>query len=206
MRWRQLNDIFEIGDRTSDLQHAVIAARREAETICRGLQKRPRFGVDRRVGVEPTADREGVARYPRLFRESVPLSRASSLYPAADRRGRIATASPAQIAEGNGTHGNMHVNSVGQRTRNAGVVAFNVHTAATAGSTRICGSTTRTWIRGADQGEAGWIGHGLGCARDDDLCVLHRLPQSIEHVARKLEHLVEKEYAMVGEAHLTGAR
>jgi len=27
MRWRQLNDIFEIGDRTSDLQHAVIAAR-----------------------------------------------------------------------------------------------------------------------------------------------------------------------------------
>src|SRR2546423_7906318 len=63
MRWRKLYDIFEIGDRTSDLQDAVIAARGEAETICRGLQKRPRFGMDRRVGVEATPERESVARY-----------------------------------------------------------------------------------------------------------------------------------------------
>ena len=38
------------------------------------------------------------------------------------------------------------------------------------------------------------------------LSVFERLPQDLEHVAAELEHLVEKQHAVVGEADLAGAR
>src|SRR5882672_5355005 len=74
VRGRELCHILEISDRASDLEHPMITARGEAKALRRSLQKRPRFGVDGRVRVEPTPDRVGVAGYSRLFRESVALS------------------------------------------------------------------------------------------------------------------------------------
>jgi hypothetical protein len=37
VRWRDLDDIFEIGYRARDLQDAVVAASGEAQTLGRGL-------------------------------------------------------------------------------------------------------------------------------------------------------------------------
>jgi hypothetical protein len=62
-----------------------------------------------------------------------------------------------------------------------------------------------TRIRRSNQGESRGIRHRLCGARDDDLRILHGLPERIENVARELEHLVEKQNTVVSKAHFARA-
>src|SRR6185369_4619778 len=60
---------------------------------------------------------------------------------------------------------------------------------------------------GEGAGETGAVAKYVGrCTRDGDEAVLHRLAQRLEHRAGKLEELVEKEDAVMRQAHLTGTR
>ena len=56
-----LRDLREIGDRSRDLQHPVIPARRQAEALRCVLEERPRLATHRRMGIHPTSARESVA-------------------------------------------------------------------------------------------------------------------------------------------------
>ena len=82
---RDFGDIIQISDCTRNLQDAMIAARGEAQALGCGLKERSRFGIYRRVRVQPTTDRESVAGYSWLFRESFSLRRASMLNSCANR-------------------------------------------------------------------------------------------------------------------------
>src|SRR5712691_1400543 len=81
VRRRDLGDIFQVGYRARDFQDAVVAACGETETLGRGLQQRPCFGVHWSLCVEPATDRVGVAGDARLFRESLALGGASAFDP-----------------------------------------------------------------------------------------------------------------------------
>ena len=84
MSWRDLGDIFQVGDGARDFQDAMIAARGEAEPLGCCLQERPCFGVHWSLCIEPAADRVCVARNARLSRESFSLCRTSALDPRAN--------------------------------------------------------------------------------------------------------------------------
>src|SRR5258705_8484533 len=110
------------------------------------------------------------------------------------------------MGESNGTDRYVHVYPVGKRARDPRVVALDVSRTAVARAGWICGPATRARVRRADQGEARGKRDGLCRARDYDLCVLHGLSESIQHVSRKLQHLVKKQHAVMSQAHFARAR
>ncbi len=57
-------------------------------------------------------------------------------------------------------------------------------------------------VHGAHEHEAARVRHGAGRARDGDAAVLERLAHRLEHGGRKLRQLVEKEHAVIRQAHL----
>ena len=64
----------------------------------------------------------------------------------------------------------------------------------------VAEKAARTRVHRADQHEAGGEDGRPRGARDGDAPFLERLAQHLEHVAAELEHLVEKQHAVMGEA------
>jgi hypothetical protein len=110
------------------------------------------------------------------------------------------------MAESNGADRHVHVYSVGKWTRNARVVTFDVGCSAVALPAWICRPAARARVRRAYQGETRGKRDGLRRARDYNLGILHRLSESIEHVSRKFQHLVEKQHAVVSKTDLARPR
>ena len=79
MRWSEFNLIVEVGDGAGDLENSMISARGKAESFGGGLEKCSRIGVHGGVGIEPAADRVGVAGDSCFFREAFPLCCAGAL-------------------------------------------------------------------------------------------------------------------------------
>src|SRR5687767_9408814 len=100
----------------------------------------------------------------------------------------------------------MHVDPVSQRTGDPPRIPLDVCRRAGAGSGWITQSPTGTGIRGADQCEARGKLNRARHPGDHNAAVFHRLSKTIEHEPGKLEHLVEKENAVVREAHFPGPR
>jgi hypothetical protein len=110
------------------------------------------------------------------------------------------------MAESNGANCHVHVYSVGKWTRNARVVTFDVGCTAVATPGWIGRPAARARVRRAYQSETRRKRDCLCRTRDNDPGILHRLPQSIQHMPRKLQHLVQKQHAVMSQADLAGAR
>ena len=70
----------------------------------------------------------------------------------------------------------------------------------------IAREPARARVHRADEHEPGREVDSPCRARDRHVSFLERLAQDFEHAAMKLQHLVEKQDAVVGEAHLARAR
>ena len=77
---------------------------------------------------------------------------------------------------------------------------------ARAPAARIAGPSARTRVHRADERELRRERHRSRGARDHDATVLERLAQRVEDMARDLLQLVEKQHAVMREAHFAGAR
>src|SRR4051812_157317 len=66
--------------------------------------------------------------------------------------------------------------------------------------------STRTWIERRGECEARRKRRGARDATDCHEPILHRLPHHLERVAAKLRKLVEKQHAVMREAHFTRSR
>ena len=76
---------------------------------------------------------------------------------------------------------------------------------AAAGAHRIAGEAARTRIHRPDQHEPGGEDDRPRRTGDDHRAFLERLAQHLEDVPAEFEHFIEKEHAVMGEAHLAGA-
>ena len=110
------------------------------------------------------------------------------------------------MPERNGANRHVHVYSVGKWTRNARVVTFDVGFSTVAPPGWICRPAARARVRRAYQSETRGKRDCLRRTRDNDLGILHRLSESIQHVPRKLQHLVKKQHAVMSQADLSRAR
>jgi hypothetical protein len=123
----------------------------------------------------------------------------------ANRRRRVTVAGRTQIAEGNRSDRDVHVYSICERTGDPRIVVLDISDATSACPERIRGSPTGTRIGRTNQSEARRKGYRLRRAGYHNPGILHRLSQSIEHVPRKLQHLIEEENAVMSQAHFAGA-
>src|SRR2546423_6352959 len=179
----------------------MIAASREGETLGGSLQQAARLRTHFSIGVEPTATGERVAGDRLHFCEALPLQAARMLDPSTNRSRIIAGVCATQLAQGDSADRDVHVDAIGQRTRDASRISIDVSARAGARTRRIACAPAPTRIGGADQREAGGICHRLAGAGDDDLRVFERLSQPIQNVARKLQQLVEKQYTVMGKTY-----
>src|SRR5205814_5634817 len=124
-------------------------------------------------GIEPAADRVGVARYSGLFRESFPLRRASALDAGANRCRWVAVSFRAQITKSYRSDCDTHVDSVGKRTGYPRVVALDIGRAAIAGARRVGCPSARTRVRRADESEPRRVGDCLFGTGNDYLGIFH---------------------------------
>jgi hypothetical protein len=100
----------------------------------------------------------------------------------------------------------MHVDTVGERSGDARRVSIHITRRAIARARRISRLTAWAGIRCPDECETRWIRHCLRGPRNHHFRVLHWLPQAIEDVTRKLQHLIQEKHSVVREAHLSGSR
>src|SRR2546423_903254 len=206
MHRRDFDCSFEVGDRPRDFQNAMVSARRKSEPLRRRLQKAARFPANLSVRVEPASADESVARHRWHFCEAVPLEISGVLHTPTNRARLISRAFSAQLAQCNRADVHMHIDAVGERTRDARAVPIDVRRRTIAGTGRIAGAPTRAWIRGANQRKSRRECYGLTGASDYDFGVFERLPQTFQHVTRKLQQLVEEQHAVVGETYLSRTR
>jgi hypothetical protein len=100
----------------------------------------------------------------------------------------------------------VHIYSVGERTGYSCVVPIDVGRSTIARPAWICCSAARARVRRAYQSETRGKRDGLRRTRDYNLGILHRLSESIQHVPWELQHLVQKQDAVMSQADLAGAR
>ena len=59
--------------------------------------------------------------------------------------------------------------------------------------------TTWTWVRCAHEDEGSGKAHRLSRSDDMDTTIFKGMAQTVENASRDLEHLVEKQYSVMGE-------
>jgi hypothetical protein len=100
----------------------------------------------------------------------------------------------------------MQVDAIGERPGQARPIPHDVGGRADAGMGGIARMTARARIHRRGEREARREAQRGLRAGDRDGTVFHGLTQRLEHPARKFQELVQKEHAMVRQAHLARPR
>ena len=100
----------------------------------------------------------------------------------------------------------MNVDAVQQRAGDLGDVALDHRRGAHALARLVVEVAAGAGVHGRRQHEARRKTERHGGARDGDRVIFQRLAHDLEHVARKLRQLVEKQQAVVGQRNLAGTR
>src|SRR5438552_692063 len=98
----------------------------------------------------------------------------------------------------------MHVDSVKQRTADAGNVALDLEGIALTWPASIAQIPARTWIHGRHEDETGREGARSQGPGDSHPPFFQRLAEDFQTTAMKLRQLVEKKHAVMGQADLAG--
>jgi len=107
---------------------------------------------------------------------------------------------------GHPADGDGQVESVPNGTRETTVVSLDLTWGASAFSRLVSGESTGTRVHGTDEHEPGRENSDAGGTSDANDAFLEGLSQDLQRQATKLGHLVEEEYAVVGEADLARPR
>ena len=144
--------------------------------------------------------RDACARVPR------DLPRARDDDARADGRRRLAAGGIAERVDRQRRHVDGEIEPIAQRPRQAIAIAPEEHRRAAALARRIVGEPARARVHRADEHEARRKDRRARRARDRHAPLLERLTQHLQDMAAELQHLVEKEDAVVREAHFAGPR
>lgn len=115
----------QIGDRPSDLQDAVISARRQRKLLHGLLQKVSQRGINRTIRADLRVGHAGVGGCAGTL-EPVELAAARSLHAGADIGGRFPMFFIAELGDGKRRRFDVQVDTVEQRTADARSVALNL--------------------------------------------------------------------------------
>ena len=101
-------------------------------------------------------------------------------------------------------HFDVQVDAIEQWTGNPLPITLHLHRAATAFAFQVAEVAARAGVHRRHEHELGRKRHRARRARDRDAPILERLAQDFERRAFELRQLIEKEDAVVREAHLAG--
>ncbi|MEY4487816.1 MAG: hypothetical protein RIQ79_324 [Verrucomicrobiota bacterium] len=99
----------------------------------------------------------------------------------------------------------MDINTVEQRTADAGAVTLNLGGRATALVASVAQITAGAGVHRGDEHEGAGQGDFAGAARDGDGSILEGLTKNLKGGAFELGQLVEEQHAVVGQGNLAGA-
>ena len=203
----QMFGSFQVGDGARDLEDAIVGAGGET-LLCMARSSR-RSAVGTEFAVVADLPRASSARWRRSSRRTA-WKRSAGRSRAAMTRLRISAepsggCAAAQLLILHGRNLDVDVDAVEQRPGDLRDVALDHRRRAHALARLVVEIAARTRIHGGDEHEAGGKAERHGGARDGDRVVFQRLAHHLQHVARKLGQLVQKEDAVVGQADLAGA-
>jgi hypothetical protein len=137
--------------------------------------------------------------------EALPLPLARGHHPAANLRRALGRRRAAQLLILHRRNLDVNVDAVEQRAGDFGHVALDHGRRAHALARLVVEVAAGAGIHGRRQHEARRKAERHGGARDGHRVIFERLAHDLEHVARKLRQLVQKEQAVVGQRNLAGA-
>ena len=188
----------KVGDRASDLAHAVVAARAEAEPFDGGAQKDAPFRVRPAELCDGSAPQVGVGAG-----VQTPISRLLSGSggadaPPDDRRRFAGLRVCDRLYRDSGDVGD-EIDAVAERSGEAAAVLRDLDGCAAARPPLVAQKPTWARIHGGDEHEVGWKDRSAGRTGNRHAAVFQRLSQHFEYAPVELGHLVEEEHAVVRE-------
>src|SRR2546430_8628982 len=196
VRGRQAVGAREVGDGECDLEHTVVAARREAQAAHGGGQEP--FGLGRRRA-EPSrlARRHLGVRADAGAAEALALALARPQDAGADRRRGLARPAALEVDRSQRGQLDVKVDPIQERSRDPAEVAAALARRADAVVERGAAAPARVG-RGDELEPRGEVADASG-PRDRHAPVLERLAERLEHVLLELRQLVEEQDAQMGE-------
>lgn len=202
MREFHLGRSVQVGDRAGHPKDAVVRSRRKPEST-RGAGQELDFRCGQGARVRQALARQrgvgGVAL-------SRPSERHGRFHQSPQGPGVLGGFAGHQVLRRQRLDFQVDVQTVQQRTRQAGLVAFPGERRAGAGAGPVTVVPARTRIGRRQQLAAAWVADRVHGAAHHDFAVLQRLAQRFQHVAREFGELVQEQHAAVRKAHLAGPR
>ena len=191
----------QVGDGAGHLEGAVRGAGRPPQPGGSRLQKLQRCGLQQGMDID---------RLPLQGLVGIPLARRGPLaglhHAHADGRAAFTRGCIQQILCRQGWHLDMQVDAVEQWAAEPRLVARHLVRRATAGALRGAPVAAGARVHGGNHLKTRGELSPLRSPRDSDMARLQRLAQGFEGGAGKLWQLVQKEYAMMRQRDLAGAR
>ena len=132
----------------------------------------------------------------------LPFARAVDAF--TDRGGTFFRSIARDVAVFDRWHFDVQVDAIEQWTGNALPITLHLHRAATAFAFQIAEVATRAGVHRRHEHELGRKSDRAGRARDGDATIFERLAQHFERRAFELRQFIEKEDAVVRDAHFAG--
>ena len=200
----------EVGDRAGDAEDLAVGPRGEGQALTAAASRRVPRRTERATRSTSRDERRrvgGVAVTPRPGARAALHARAASTRARTEAR-RLARGAALQRRDLDRREHDVHVDAVEQRPAQLRAVArgpVSGEQAQRRGAVAQRSRTAQGFI--AQTSERPRREGGLGVrARDGDDAVFEGLPERLEGAATELRELVEKEHAVVGQAHLARPR
>jgi hypothetical protein len=188
----------KIGHSPRHSEHAVVTARTQSQLIDGSPQKLPPFCVGTAERRYARAPQGGVGARTTLAVPRV-LNAARSDHALAHQRGRLASATVDNGADGDRWNIDDEIDAIAKWTGEPGLIFGDLGRRTPARSPIVARESARTRVHRTNEDEARREDGGARRARDRHLSFFERLPKHFEHPPIELRHFIHEEDAVVRE-------